>query len=135
MSDRENFRPHLDSFASALHRLGAALAQPKSEWTRDAAIQRFEFTFELAWKSTARVARREGIECVSPRQTFRAAAKLGWIADEPLWLDMLDDRNRATHTYNVQTAEEIFAKLPAYRSGLDGLLARLRSVLGDAERD
>lgn len=135
MSDHKASRPRLDSFASALQRLGAALAQPKSEWTRDAAIQRFEFTFELAWKSTARAARREGIECASPRQTLRAAVRLGWICDEPLWLDMLDDQNRASHTYNEQTAEDIFSRLPAYRSGLDGLLSRLRSVLGDAERE
>jgi nucleotidyltransferase substrate binding protein (TIGR01987 family) len=133
MSDRDELRPHLDSFASALKRLAAALAQPKSEWTRDAAIQRFELTFELAWKSTARAARREGIECASPRQAFRAAVKLGWIADEPLWLDMLDDRNRASHTYNEQTAEEIFSRLPEYRSKLDGLLERLRMVAADAE--
>jgi nucleotidyltransferase substrate binding protein (TIGR01987 family) len=135
MSDREDFRPHLESFASALRRLGAALAQPKSEWTRDAAIQRFEFTFELAWKATARAARREGIECASPRQTFRSAVKLGWIADEPLWLDMLNDRNRATHTYNERIAEEIFARLPAYRARLDGLLERLRRVVEDTGRE
>jgi hypothetical protein len=29
----------------------AALDQPPTEWTRDAAIQRFEFTFELATRT------------------------------------------------------------------------------------
>ena len=47
----------LVAFGSALARLGDALAQPKTEWTRDAALQRFEFTVELAWKSIARFAR------------------------------------------------------------------------------
>ena len=41
----------LDSLGAAVARLEAALAQPKTEWTRDAAIQRFEFSFELAWKT------------------------------------------------------------------------------------
>lgn len=40
--------PSLVAFGSALARLGDALAQPKTEWTRDAALQRFEFTVELA---------------------------------------------------------------------------------------
>ena len=31
--------------ARAIERLGAALRQPRNEWTRDGAIQRFEFTF------------------------------------------------------------------------------------------
>ena len=38
----------LRSFGAALDRLDDALAQPKTEWTRDSAIQRFECTFELA---------------------------------------------------------------------------------------
>lgn len=38
----------LVSLRTALGRLDDALAQPKTEWTRDSAIQRFEFTFELA---------------------------------------------------------------------------------------
>ena len=61
----------LRSFASALDRLDAALAQPKTERTRDSAIQRFEFTFELVWKPAAIVARAQGVEARSPRETFK----------------------------------------------------------------
>ena len=50
----------------ALDRLEAALARPEDDITRDACIQRFEFTFELAWKAIQRQARAEGLECVSP---------------------------------------------------------------------
>jgi hypothetical protein len=64
-------------FGNALARLSEALNQPKTEWTRDAAIQRFEFTIELAWKTIIRFARREGFECDSSRQALRAAFKLG----------------------------------------------------------
>jgi nucleotidyltransferase substrate binding protein (TIGR01987 family) len=131
MTEREDLHPHVDSLASAFARLASALDQPKSEWTRDAAIQRFEFTFELAWKTVARIARREGVECASPRQTLRTAAKLGWIEDEAVWLDMLDDRNRASHTYNEKTAEEIFSRLSDYRPKLEALIDRLREVVAD----
>ena len=50
----------------ALERLETALARPEDDITRDACIQRFEFTFELAWKAIQRQARAEGLECVSP---------------------------------------------------------------------
>lgn len=118
----------LRAFESALERLGDALAQPKTEWTRDAAIQRFEFTFELAWKAIARFAQREGVECNSPRRAFRAALKLGWIDDDALWLDMLDDRNLASHTYNEVTADALHTRLPLYLTGLAKLREQLRRL-------
>jgi nucleotidyltransferase substrate binding protein (TIGR01987 family) len=118
--------PSLVAFGSALARLGDALAQPKTEWTRDAALQRFEFTVELAWKSIARFARREGLEAASPRQAFRIAFRLGWIDDDQVWLAMLEDRNLTSHTYSEKTAEELFARLHDYQTALSGLLQRLQ---------
>lgn len=130
MSNGEGTELRLDSLAAALDRLRDALAQPKSEWTRDAAIQRFEFTFELAWKGVKRAAAREGIDAPSPRQALRAGFRLGWIEDDALWLEMLEDRNRTSHTYLLATAEAIYARLPAYLGAMDGLLRRLRLAAG-----
>ena len=115
----------LRSFAEALTRLDAALAQSKTEWTRDAAIQRFEFSFELAWKAVSSYARSEGLEARSPREALRVAHRLAWVDDEGLWLRMLDDRNRTTHTYNESVAEEIFGRLAGYAFALDTLRRRL----------
>ncbi len=121
----EILRLRLATFLAALARLEAALAQPKTEWTRDAAIQRFEFTFELAWKAAALVAREEGLEAYSPREALRTALRLGWIEDDQLWLDMLDARNRTSHTYNEATAEAIFERLPRYAAALRELHRRV----------
>lgn len=44
----------LTPFANALAVLNTALMQPKDEFTRDATILRFEYTYELAWKSLKR---------------------------------------------------------------------------------
>lgn len=126
--------PHLESLESALARLRDALAQPKSQWTRDAAIQRFEFTFELTWKAIQRTASREGLDCPSPRQAIRAAATLAWIPDDAVWLDMLDDRNRSSHTYSEATAETIYSHLPTYAAAIAALLGQIRTALADASR-
>lgn len=119
----------LASLESALVRLRSSLAQPKTEWTRDAAIQRFEFTFELSCKATRRFVRSEGLEASSPREALKAALKLGWIDDDPIWLRMLDDRNRTSHTYNEATAEEIYARLAAYAGVMAELARRLHTRL------
>jgi nucleotidyltransferase substrate binding protein (TIGR01987 family) len=82
----------------------------------------------LAWKATKRLAREQGIEAVSPRQAFKEAFKLGWIADDRKWLDMLEDRNRTSHTYKEQVAEEIYARLSSYAKLLAGLVQKLKEV-------
>ena len=133
MTEPDDLPAHLTTLQSALARLRDALEQPKTEWTRDAAIQRFEFCFELAWKTVARAARREGVECVSPRRAFRTAMKLGWVPDDTIWLDMLDDRNRTSHTYDETTAEQIFSHLAQYLTALSALTQRLRSVAEPSE--
>ena len=126
MDERSALR--LRSFGAALDRLDDALAQPKTEWTRDSAIQRFEFTFELAWKAVATVAEAQGVDARSPREAFKRAFALGWIDEEDVWLRMLDDRNRTTHTYNEAVAEEIFKRLPVYAGALRALSKALSSV-------
>jgi len=118
----------LATLLTALGRLDAALAAQKSEWTRDSAIQRFEFTFELAWKAVALLAREEGVDAYSPREALRTAHRLGWVEDDNLWLDMLDARNRTSHTYDEATAEAIFDRLPGYAAALRALHARLAAM-------
>ena len=115
----------LADFERAARRLDDALRQPESEFLRDAAIQRFEFCFELAWKSVQAVARLEGQDCASPRTAFSLAWHNGWLADEAAWLSMLDDRNKTSHTYREAMAEEVFRTLPdhlAQFSHLEGAL-------------
>jgi nucleotidyltransferase substrate binding protein (TIGR01987 family) len=118
----------LRSLGDALRRLEDALAQPKTEWTRDAAIQRFEFSFELVWKAVSAYARSEGLEARSPREAVRVAHRLAWIEDDGLWLRMLDDRNRTSHIYNEAVADEIFSRLGAYAAAMGDLRQRLAAI-------
>ena len=106
----------LGDLRRAVLRLTEALGQPENEFVRDAAIQRFEFCFELAWKSVQTVARLEGQDCTSPRTAFSTAWRNGWVADEAAWLDMLEERNKTSHTYHEATAKEVFANLPKQMS-------------------
>ena len=99
---------------AALERLGEALREPKTDIVRDAAIQRFEFSFELFWKALKARAEDEGLRVVSPRESFRAAFQLGLLDDDEQVFQMLEDRNRTSHLYNATMAEEVFARLASY---------------------
>ena len=50
-----------DSFSHAIVRSNEALVAPETDLSRDAAIQRLEFCFELSWKVIQEHARTEGI--------------------------------------------------------------------------
>lgn len=117
----------VDDLSSALVRLEAALARPKDEFMRDSAIQRFEFTFELLWKSLKAFSDESGLRVHSPREALRSGFRLDIIADDPAWFRMLEDRNLTSHTYKVDLAEAIYERLPDHAQLIRDALDELRS--------
>ena len=96
-------------FNNALNRLREAVETSKTELEIDGAIQRFEFTFELCWK-TLKIFLKDihGIECNSPKSCLKKAFELDIINDEKLWLKMVDARNASVHLYDKKNSRKIF---------------------------
>lgn len=79
-----------------------------SELEEQGLIKSFEYTYELAWntlKDYLVYQGRTGI--VGSRDTFRVAFSEELIPDGERWMDMLQSRNRTSHTYDLKTAKEI----------------------------
>ncbi len=109
------------SFERAVARLREALAEPATAMNRDAAIQRFEFCFELGWKFLQKSLRFVGIECSSPRACLQAGFRQGWLPEEP-WLAMLTDRNLTSHTYDEVLAQQVYERLRLHLPAFESLL-------------
>ena len=95
---------------------------------RDAAIQRFEYTFEAMWKTAQRYLQvREGRAEGSPKGAIRGCREVGLLsnADTTAALAMADDRNLTVHTYNEALAGVLFARLDGHAALLDRWLASL----------
>ena len=95
--------PELDltSFHRAVGQLEQAYAQkPANELARDGCIQRFEYTFELAWKMLRRHFALEDAE----------AAKQGLITDPVPWFGFLEPRNTTSHVYDSDKAEQVYGQ-------------------------
>ena len=101
----------LSYFQDALARLETGVEQAVNELDKDGVIQRFEFTFELLWKSLKALLAYEGIECYSPKSCIKEAFKAGKIPDDEIFLDMLEDRNLSSHIYDKHKSEEIFERI------------------------
>jgi nucleotidyltransferase substrate binding protein (TIGR01987 family) len=122
----------LTPLAKALASLDDALAQPKNEYLRDSVIQRFEYTYELAWKAMRRYLMWAGdaqeVDALARKDLFRLAGRVGLIEDVEAWFAFHKMRNLTSHTYNAEVAEEVYAAArdfaPAARRLLDTLEAR-----------
>ena len=65
---------------------------------KDATIQRFEFTFELAWKTIQEYVRDQGFNCNSPKSCIREGARLEIINNPEDWFEFLKARNLIAHS-------------------------------------
>jgi nucleotidyltransferase substrate binding protein (TIGR01987 family) len=107
MSD---YRQKYENFQNALRRLneGVIKLDNSNDLLRDGLIQRFEFTFELAWKTLKAIFEDEGlIGLNSPKTVLREAYAAKIIKKDDLWLSMLIDRNSTSHIYSEQVAIQI----------------------------
>lgn len=122
------FEEIIRQFEQTLIRLEEVMAQPQNDFMRDSAIQRFEFTLDLAWK-TIQIYLKEvhGIDCNSPKQCFREAFRVNLIEYEDTWIDLVDKRNETVHTYKQEIAEKVYNALPKAVSLFRQLLNKLKS--------
>lgn len=93
------------------------LGESVNDVVRDAAIQRFEYTFEAVWKAAQLYLReKEGLEQGSPKGVVRACLQVGLLTEDAsrLAMVMVDDRNLTVHTYNEVLAQRIYANLKGY---------------------
>jgi nucleotidyltransferase substrate binding protein (TIGR01987 family) len=123
---RERFAERKAELQNAVKRLQEAVAQPESDLVRDAVIQRFEFTFELIWKSLKLYLERQGLDCGGPRSTLKKAFTEGLInsPDEAdVWLQVLEDRNLTSHAYDEALANRIYQHVVQDYTALLGQMA------------
>lgn len=125
----------LTSFEKALASLNEALAEfdrTQSQFVKDASIQRFEYTYELAHKLLKRQleamsANPGEIDQMSFPDVIRSGAERGLLAngwDE--WRHFRNARNATSNAYNEKKANEVFAQIPSFRDEAAFLLARLQ---------
>ena len=122
----DKYNRNLKSFEKALLQLGDALEESESPIVRDACLQRFEFSYELLWK-TLKIFLEEihGVRAVSPRQVFKEAFALSIIGEEVTFVEMIESRNTLSHTYNEEQAAKIYVKCGGYLKAMKNVLAQL----------
>jgi nucleotidyltransferase substrate binding protein (TIGR01987 family) len=96
-------------------------------------IHRFEMTIELMWKTLKRALEYEGLHPKTPRESLKEAFQLGWLHDEGVWIDMLEQRNTTSHVYLAEEIlEDNYADVvkvtPILRATLNFLVHRYATI-------
>ena len=119
---RERFESRRQQFASAVTRLSEAVEdylgrerlvaaglEPArvERMTQDSVIQRFEFAYELGWKTLKDWLQDQGIQAATPKQTLGAAYESKLIEDLAGWSDIHEMRNLTSHLYDEDKAKEV----------------------------
>jgi nucleotidyltransferase substrate binding protein (TIGR01987 family) len=128
----DRLRERLAVFEAALRTLESLpLAHLDDVVTRDAAIQRFEYSVETCWKAAQLFLQESfGLAVASPKSTFRGLreAKILDEAQTQAALEMVDDRNRASHAYAEPLARSIASRLPTWAANLRVIADRLHTA-------
>ena len=83
-----------------------------TELIKEGIIQKFEYTHELAWNLMKDFLSSKGISSIiGSRDATREAFSAKIIEDGHTWMDMIKSRNLTSHTYNEDTANEIYSKI------------------------
>src|SRR3989338_1375221 len=105
-------RQRFENFKKALVLYEEAFKPKMSRLEEEGTIQRFEYTFELAWKCLQDLLQERGyVDIRGPRPVIEQAFQDGIISNGPVWLQMLKARNETTHLYDESTFAAIIQEV------------------------
>ena len=118
-----------DDFKNALSRLKEALQEENvTDIVIDGVLHRFEFTFELAWKTMKDYLEYMGIseKTGSPREVIQSAFHSNLIEDGEDWIEMMLSRNTLSHLYDEEESRKIYNKIKEkYAHMLEDLVEKI----------
>lgn len=126
--NRDRFDQRAQSFTTTLAQLKKATLEPETEFIRDAVIQRFEFTYELAWKMLKLALEGKDIDVRNAKDTIAAAIEQGLLEDGNTWTEMHRMRNLTSHTYDPALARDVYKFVIVTGAGeFERLAGRMRN--------
>ncbi|OGI00391.1 MAG: hypothetical protein A2Y25_02250 [Candidatus Melainabacteria bacterium GWF2_37_15] len=113
--DDIRWKQRFQNFEKAYKKLKKAVdsykQNPEDDLIQMALIQAFEFNFELSWNLVKDFLEYEGIIVKFPRDTIKEGYQANIIVNGEIWIEMIEDRNLTSHTYNEEQAKKIIDKV------------------------
>ncbi len=127
----KRFEERKEDLKKAANKLNEALRGDASDLEIDGILHRFEFTFELAWKTMKDCLEEQGIvgKIGSPREIIKEVFSAGLIDNGEVWIDMMLSRNELSHLYDEETSREIYDNIKEiYILEINKLIQKLDTI-------
>lgn len=127
----KRFEERKEDLKKAANKLNEALRGDASDLEIDGILHRFEFTFELTWKTMKDCLEEQGIvgKIGSPREIIKEAFSAGLIDNGEVWIDMMLSRNELSHLYDEETSREIYDNIKEiYILEINKLIQKLDTI-------
>jgi len=116
MSQNIRWKQRFENFESAFMLLKEAFEKDITEMSdleKEGVVQRFEYTFELAWKTLKDYLVYDGIvfDHITPRRIIKQAFAAKIVKDGQTWIDMLEQRNLMSHTYDKKIFDGVIRNI------------------------
>jgi nucleotidyltransferase substrate binding protein (TIGR01987 family) len=127
------WKQRLSNYKKALRQLDEFMAQSElNKLEEQGLIKAFEYTYELAWNTLKDYLEYQGeTDIAGSRDAFRKSYAAGLISNGEAWMDMLQSRNKTSHTYNEETAADIVASI---KNDYYGLFCELKDEMENRAR-
>jgi len=109
---KQRFHNYKKALATLKSAVELAASRELSDLEKQGMIQGFEFTFELAWNVMKDYLEEQGITgIIGSKGAVRHAFNKDLIEDGQIWMNMIKDRNLASHLYDEETAGDLAAAI------------------------
>ncbi|PCG19227.1 nucleotidyltransferase substrate binding protein [Brachyspira sp. G79] len=118
LNENIRWKQRFNNFSKAYKLLNSVFKERKIEelsiLEQEGVIQRFEYTYELAWKTLKDYLEYSGnlnnID-ITARNVFKEAYSAGIIKEPSIFIDMMISRNLLSHTYDFARFKEVIIKI------------------------
>lgn len=127
----KRFEERKQDLINATSRLKEALKEEENDLAIDGVLHRYEFTFELAWKTLKDYLNYLGVQqnTGSPREVIQESFANKIIEDGEIWIKMMLARNSLSHLYDEETSREIYEEIKEkYIYEIEKLVNKLESL-------
>jgi nucleotidyltransferase substrate binding protein (TIGR01987 family) len=119
----------LDNFLKAVNLLAEVESMDLGELSqleKEGIVKRFEYTLELGWKTLKDKMESDGLilDRISPKVVLKEAFQAKYIDQIDLWLEMINDRNLLSHSYDLETFESVIPDIQSVYTPLLSALAK-----------
>jgi len=104
----------LTHFKWTIDRFEEILKNEKSDYYRDAVLQRFSFTCDMAMKCIRSLAAEQGKTCETFPQCVEWCAGENWVEENARWKEITESYSRASQKLKGELSDLEYEKLDSY---------------------